>query len=121
MPGSEAQDIGAPSNYLPFSSQITLPATVPSGTVSFLYPDSAPERVYNKAMKDHVYTAVIERDTATGYYVAYVPDLPGAHTQAETLEELQENLKEVVELVLEDAELPKPESKFVGTQLVIAE
>jgi len=72
-------------------------------------------------MKDHrVYTAVIERDTATGLYVAYVPDLTGAHTQAETLEELQENLKEVVELVLEDADLPKPESQFVGTQLVVA-
>ena len=70
-------------------------------------------------MKDeHTYTAIIERDTATGLYVAYVPDLPGAHTQAETLEELQDNLKEVVELVLEDGKLPKPESKFVGTQLV---
>jgi predicted RNase H-like HicB family nuclease len=52
--------------------------------------------------------------------VAYVPDLPGAHTQAESLEELQENLREVVELVLEDSELPKPESTFVGTQLVVA-
>jgi len=68
----------------------------------------------------HSYTAVIERDVATGLYVAYVPDLPGAHTQAETLEELQKNLQEVVELVLEDTDLPQPESKFVGTQLVIA-
>lgn len=65
------------------------------------------------------YTAVIEQDTATGYYVAYIPDLPGAHTQAETLEELQQNLKEVVELVLEDYDPKhKPESHFVGTQLV---
>ncbi|HSW37839.1 MAG TPA: type II toxin-antitoxin system HicB family antitoxin [Candidatus Saccharimonadales bacterium] len=65
------------------------------------------------------YTAVIEQDTATGYYVAYIPDLPGAHTQAETLEELQQNLKEVVELVLEDYDPnQKPESHFVGTQLV---
>ena len=63
------------------------------------------------------YTAIIEQDTATGYYVAYVPDLPGAHTQAETLEELKKNLQEVVELLLE--EVPqKPESHFVGTQLV---
>ncbi len=64
------------------------------------------------------YTAIIEQDTATGYYVAYVPDLPGAHTQAETLEELKENLKEVVELVLEEDTNQKPESHFVGTQLV---
>jgi predicted RNase H-like HicB family nuclease len=65
------------------------------------------------------YTAIIEQDTATGYYVAYIPDLPGAHTQAATLEELQQNLKEVTELVLEDYD-PKqePESHFVGTQLV---
>lgn len=66
------------------------------------------------------YTAIIEQDTATGYYVAYIPDLPGAHTQAETLEELTENLKEVVALVLEDGLTQKPESHFVGTQLVTA-
>lgn len=65
------------------------------------------------------YTAIIEQDAATGYYVAYVPDLPGAHTQAETLEELKENLREVVELVLEEDPKPNPESHFVGTQLVI--
>lgn len=67
------------------------------------------------------YTAVIERDAATGYYVAYVPDLPGAHTQAETLEELQKNLQEVVQLVLADGSSAKskPEASFVGTQLVI--
>ncbi|MGI9027844.1 MAG: type II toxin-antitoxin system HicB family antitoxin [Candidatus Saccharimonadales bacterium] len=65
------------------------------------------------------YTAIIEQDTATGYYVAYIPDLPGAHTQAETLEELKHNLREVVELVLEDYDSSKkPESHFVGTQLV---
>jgi predicted RNase H-like HicB family nuclease len=65
------------------------------------------------------YTAVIEQDTATGYYVAYVPDLPGAHTQAETLEELRHNLKEVVGLTLENYDpTQKPESHFVGTQLV---
>jgi len=64
------------------------------------------------------YTAVIEQDTATGYYVAYVPDLPGAHTQAETLEELKDNLEEVVSLVLEESPNQNPESHFVGTQLV---
>ncbi len=64
------------------------------------------------------YTAVIEQDTVTGLYVAYIPDLPGAHTQAETLEELQSNLKEVVALVLEDGPLQQPESHFIGTQLV---
>lgn len=69
----------------------------------------------------HAYTAIIEQDTATGYYVAYVPDLPGAHTQAETMEELQHNLQEVVALVLEEASDKQiPESHFIGTQLVTA-
>jgi predicted RNase H-like HicB family nuclease len=66
----------------------------------------------------HAYTAIIEQDSATGYYVAYVPDLPGAHTQAETFEELQNNLKEVISLVLEDSNAQAPESHFVGTQLI---
>ncbi len=65
------------------------------------------------------YTAIIEQDTATGYYVAYVPDLPGAHTQAETLEELKENLQEVVALLLDSNTKQNQESHFVGTQLVV--
>lgn len=64
------------------------------------------------------YTAIIEKDAATGLYVAYIPDLPGAHTQGATLEELNKNLKEVVALVLEDDNDQKPESYFVGTQLI---
>ena len=48
--------------------------------------------------------AVIERDIDTGYYVGYVPNFPGAHSQAETLDELQDNLREVIELLLEDGE-----------------
>jgi predicted RNase H-like HicB family nuclease len=70
--------------------------------------------------RSHPYTAIIEQDTATGLYVAYIPDLPGAHTQAETLEELKRNLQEVVELVLEDSAELEPESHFIGTQLVMA-
>jgi predicted RNase H-like HicB family nuclease len=63
------------------------------------------------------FTAVIERDVDTGLYIAFVPGLAGAHTQAETLDELQANLKEVLEMLLEDGEL-SPQVEFVGTQLV---
>jgi predicted RNase H-like HicB family nuclease len=49
------------------------------------------------------FTAVVERDTDTGFYVGFVPGLPGAHTQAESLDELNANLKEVVEMLLEAA------------------
>jgi predicted RNase H-like HicB family nuclease len=64
------------------------------------------------------FTAVIEKDTETGLYVGYVPGFPGAHTQAETLDELHENLREVIAMLLEDGE-PKFETEFVGTQEVI--
>ena len=46
--------------------------------------------------------AHIERDPETGLYIGMVPSIPGAHTQAKTLDELQANLKEVVELCLEE-------------------
>ena len=46
-----------------------------------------------------------------------MPGIPGAHTQAASLDELNTNLKEVVEMLLEDGE-PDIEAEFVGTQLV---
>ena len=63
------------------------------------------------------FTAVIERCTDTGLYVGYVPGLPGAHTQAESLDELQKNLEEVIALILDDGE-PRLESEFIGTQTI---
>ena len=63
------------------------------------------------------FTAVIERDAETGLYVGFVPGFPGAHTQGESLDELNANLREVVEMLLEDGE-PHVEAEFVGTQLV---
>jgi predicted RNase H-like HicB family nuclease len=63
------------------------------------------------------YTAVVERCSDTGLFVGYVPGFPGAHTQATTLDELNRNLREVIELLLEDGE-PKLEAEFVGTQQV---
>ena len=64
------------------------------------------------------YTAVVERDPATGLYVGYVPGFPGAHSQAATLDELQANLREVVAMLLEDGE-PPLEAEFVGTQTIL--
>ena len=63
-------------------------------------------------------TGYIEKDPETGLYVAIVPSIPGAHTQAETLDELKDNLKEVVELCLEemDDETKKQIPEFVGIQ-----
>ena len=63
------------------------------------------------------YTAVVERCQRTNLLVGYIPGIPGAHSQGETLDELNQNLKEALELILEDGE-PIQQSEFVGTQLV---
>jgi len=58
------------------------------------------------------FTAVIERCPDTGLYVGFVPGFPGAHSQAETLDKLNRNLREVIEMLLEDGE-PPLEGRFV--------
>ena len=65
------------------------------------------------------FTAYIEWDPETRLYVGIVPGIPGAHTQAATLDELQKNLKEVLELCLGEYKgstenLPR----FVGLQQI---
>ena len=64
------------------------------------------------------FTAVIEKCSDTGLYVGFVPGFPGAHSQAATLDELNENIKEVVAMLLEDG-VPELEGEFVGTQNVV--
>ncbi len=66
------------------------------------------------------YIAVVEQCPETGLYVGYVPGFAGAHTQAETLDELPHNLREVIEMLLEDGE-PSLEAQFIGTQMVTVE
>jgi predicted RNase H-like HicB family nuclease len=63
------------------------------------------------------YTAVVERDSDTGLYIGYVPGMPGAHSQAESLDELNANLREVVAMLLEDGDQVM-EAEFVGIQTV---
>lgn len=63
------------------------------------------------------FTAVIGRCSDTGLYVGFVPGFVGAHSQGESLDELQRNLREVIEMLLEDGE-PNLESEFVGTQSI---
>jgi predicted RNase H-like HicB family nuclease len=65
------------------------------------------------------FTAYVEFDPETKLYVATVPGIPGAHTQGATLDELHKNLKEVLELYLEEYtgsldDLPR----FIGLQQV---
>ena len=64
------------------------------------------------------FTAIIEKDPETGLYIGYVPGFPGAHSQSASLDELNDNLREVIAMLLEDGD-PKLEGEFVGTQRVL--
>jgi len=65
------------------------------------------------------FVAFIEWDPETQLYVGFVPGIPGAHTQGATLDELRENLKEVLELCLEEYQgSPEDLPKFVGVQQI---
>jgi predicted RNase H-like HicB family nuclease len=60
---------------------------------------------------------VVERDPDTGVYVGHVPGWPGAHTQGTDVDEVRRNLREVIEMLLEDGE-PELVSEFVGVQRI---
>ncbi len=64
----------------------------------------------------HEFDVIIERD-AEGYYVATVPSLHGCHTQARSLDELMERIKEAIELSLEVGEISQ-QNHFVGIQRI---
>ena len=65
------------------------------------------------------FSAYLEWDPETNLYVGVVPGISGAHSQGATLDELRDNLKEVLELCLEEYkgntdDLPH----FVGLQQI---
>jgi len=63
------------------------------------------------------FKVLVERDPHAGLFVGSVPGWPGAHSRGETLEELEANLREVIEMLLEDGE-PDLESEFVSLQTI---
>ena len=63
------------------------------------------------------FNVFLERDSE-GYYVASVPELPGCHTQARSLDKLMVRIREAIELCLEvERDLPRP-SEFIGVQRI---
>ncbi len=50
----------------------------------------------------NLFTAYIEKDMESGMYIGVVPGLSGAHTCAESIDELHEKLREVITLCLEE-------------------
>lgn len=63
------------------------------------------------------FNVIVERDPETGILVGAVPGWPGAHSQGETLEELEVDLREVIAMLLEDGE-PALETEFVGLRTI---
>ncbi len=63
------------------------------------------------------FDVVIERDEE-GYYVASVPQLPGCHTQARSLDEIMDRIREAIALCLEVQGNPAEALEFVGIQRV---
>ncbi|MDI6757459.1 MAG: type II toxin-antitoxin system HicB family antitoxin [Endomicrobiia bacterium] len=71
-------------------------------------------------IKNRKFSVLIERDE-DGILVAKVPDLPGCHTQARTMPELLERVREAIELCLEVRRADRKKidvMEFVGLQQV---
>jgi predicted RNase H-like HicB family nuclease len=66
---------------------------------------------------DREFTVVVERD-AEGFYVASVPTLHGCHTQADSLDELVECIREAIELCFEIQGETGDTLGFIGVQRV---
>ena len=64
------------------------------------------------------FDVVVEKDEE-GYYIASVPALPGCHTQARSLDELDRRIREAIELCLEVEGAPENNLEFVGIQRVV--
>ena len=60
---------------------------------------------------------IVERDE-DGMYVGEVPNLPACYSQGRTIDELMANMREVIELCLEESSGTEGISEFVGVQKV---
>jgi predicted RNase H-like HicB family nuclease len=66
------------------------------------------------------FNVIIERDEE-GYYVASVPELPGCHTQARSLDKLMTRVREAISLCLEVQAEELGRQEFVGVQRIAVE
>ena len=62
-----------------------------------------------------IFNVVIEKDTA-GIFFCIVPELPGCHSQARSLDKLSKRMKEAIELYLEVQKSAPIKLSFVGIQ-----
>jgi predicted RNase H-like HicB family nuclease len=71
----------------------------------------------NKTMKNKEFYVVIERDE-DGMYIGEVPQLKACYSQGKTIDELMKNIKEVIEMCLEELE-EELTTEFIGVQKVV--
>jgi predicted RNase H-like HicB family nuclease len=69
-------------------------------------------------MKGKEFYVVIERDE-NGIYIGEVPQLKACYSQGETIDELMQNIREVIDMCLEELEEEETTTEFVGVQRVI--
>jgi predicted RNase H-like HicB family nuclease len=69
---------------------------------------------------EKLFVAHIEKDSESEYFIGIIPAVPGAHTQAKTLDELSVRLKEVLELCFDAMTDEEKRSipQFIGTQQI---
>lgn len=70
--------------------------------------DAAASDGYTRVMR--TFTAIVERDPETHLFIGYVPGFAGAHSQGASLDELNQNLREVISMLIEDGE---PQKEFL--------
>ncbi len=63
------------------------------------------------------FSVVVEQDDE-GWFIGYVPELPGCHTQGRTREQLLERMKEAIALYLDSGGKPEPGHRVVGIERV---
>ncbi len=63
------------------------------------------------------FDVIIEREEE-GHYVASVPQIPGCHTQARSLDEVTDRIREAIELCLEVEGMPEENLEFIGIQRI---
>ncbi len=68
-------------------------------------------------MKRKEFYVVIERDE-DGIYIGEVPQLKACYSQGETIDELMRNIREVIDMCLEELE-EETTTEFVGVQRVV--
>lgn len=64
------------------------------------------------------YNIIIEIDSE-GFYLGYVPDLKGCHSQAKTIDELMNRMQEVIALCEEVQGKTHRRTRFVGIQKMV--